>query len=174
MRNIAQCFIFLMFIAAPCSVAYAIDDLGKYFKDPEVVGQGRLTYMFWDVYDATLYAPQGTWQEDDSFALKLSYRIKIDGVKIADRSVQEMRKQGFSNELKLAAWHGQMRKIFPDVSRGTRLTGIVNDQGETVFYHDNKGVGRITDPEFARAFFGIWLHEHTTRPKLRRQLLGQL
>ena len=154
------------------SPAYALDHIRSHVPKAQKVGEGRLTYMFWDVYDATLYAPQGDWNNDQPFALQLSYLREIEGKKIADRSAEEMRNQGIDDEVKLAAWHTQMRKIFPDVDEGVRLTGIHTDKGEAVFYRDNEEIGRINDPEFSRAFFDIWLNGKTSSPDLRRKLLG--
>ena len=149
---------------------------GDYIKsavpNAEKVGQGRLTYMFWDVYDAALYAPNGVWKADKPFALQLSYLREIDGEKIADRSLQEMREQGFTDEGKLERWHKEMKKIFPDVDEGIVLTGVFTNKGETVFYMDSTEIGRIEDPEFGPSFFNIWLSEKTNSPKLREKLLG--
>lgn len=136
------------------------------------VGQARMTYMLWDVYDVALYAPDGQWQADQPYALKLSYLRSLDGDKIADRSVEEMRKQGFSDEVKLATWHTQMRDIFPNVEKGSILTGVLEANGDTVFYNGKTAIGRIDDPAFGKAFFGIWLDEKTSEPDLRRQLLA--
>jgi hypothetical protein len=154
--------------------AYAIDYIGAFVPEAQKVGQGRMTYLFWDVYDATLYAPEGAWDDDKPFALQLSYLRMLEGKKIADRSVEEIRGQGYNDELKLATWHTQMRKIFPDVDEGVSLTGIYTQSGETVFYRDNTEIGRINDPAFGKAFFGIWLNEKTSEPDLRRKLLGEV
>jgi len=152
--------------------AYAMQHIRSHIPTAQKVGQGRLTYLMWDVYDATLYAPQGQWSQGQPFALKLSYLREIEGKKIADRSVEEIRNQGFTDEVKLATWHAQMRKIFPNVDEGVSLTGVHTQKGETVFYKDNVEIGRIKDSEFSQAFFGIWLNEETSAPNLRLKLLG--
>ncbi len=155
------------------SPAYALDVIGTYVPDAEKVGQGRLKVMLWDVYDAALFAPNGQWQQDQPFALKLSYLRDIEGKKIADRSAEEIRTQGFTDEVKLADWHAQMRAIFPNVSSGSDLTGVSTQSGETVFYSGEQEIGRITDPDFGQQFFNIWLSTKTSAPELRRKLLGQ-
>jgi len=152
--------------------ALASDYIAKHISNPAPVGSGRMSVMLWDVYDATLYAPEGLLKEDRPLALKLSYLLKLNGKKIADRSVKEMRDQGFKDEVKLATWHTQMRKIFPDVDNGTSITGVYTKSGETIFYGGDAEIGRINDPEFSKAFFGIWLNEKTNAPALRQQLIG--
>jgi len=171
MRNVIRTVCALALLGI--SPAYAIDYINVYVPNAEKVGQGRLSYMLWDVYDATLYAPDGDWQSDKPFALQLSYLRDIPGKKIADRSVEEIRAQGFADEVRLAGWHTQMRSIFPNVREGLSLTGVYTNTAETVFYEDNKEIGRVKDPEFGRQFFNIWLSPQTSAPDLRRKLLGQ-
>lgn len=169
MRKIFYFLTLLIFFSS--NNAYADSYIKSYLPNGEKVGEGRLTVLFWDVYDATLYAPNGQWQENKPLALKLSYLRNISGKKIADSSVEEIRKQGFSDEVKLADWHTQMRTIFPDVDEGTTLTGILTRDGQTLFYQNGQAIGHIKDPEFGRYFFDIWLSEKTTAPQLRRKLL---
>lgn len=135
-------------------------------------GHGRMTYLMWDVYDATLYAPAGQFQPNQPYALSLTYLRDLDGRAIADRSVEEIRAQGFSNEITLAQWHSQMRGIFPDVTAGTTLTGVATRDGHTRFYRDGKLIGEIADRQFTESFFNIWLSPKTTAPNLRKALIG--
>lgn len=137
-----------------------------------VVGRGILSYAFWDVYEATLYAPKGQWNPAKPFALSIEYYHEIDGKDIADRSVQEMRRQGFSDEIKLAAWNAQMKAIFPNVKDGTVLSAVYLPGKQTTFYSESRTIGTIKGDDFGRLFFGIWLNEKTSEPELRRALLG--
>lgn len=170
MRKIFQTACILGALMA--SPAYAFDYIDSHVPNAEKVGEGRLTYFIWNVYDAELYAPDGKWEKDKPFALRLSYLMNLDGGDIADRSIEEIRKQGFDDEEKLKMWHTQMKRIFPDVNETTTLTGIYKANGETAFYENGYGLGRISDPEFGRYFFDIWLGEQTSAPKLTQQLLG--
>lgn len=152
----------------------AAEHISSYIPDAKTVGQGRMTFLLWDVYDAILYAPGGKWHEGDPLALTIHYLRNLDGDDIARRSIEEIRAQGFKDEIRLATWFGQMQKIFPDVTVGESLTGILTKSGETVFLRDGQEIGRIRDPDFGKAFFGIWLNQSTRAPELRAQLLGQL
>jgi hypothetical protein len=148
--------------------------MASYVPDARAVGEARLSILIWDVYDATLYAPAGRWQASCPFSLSLAYLRDLSGSEIADRSVEEIRKQGFSDEIRLAAWHKQMRDIFPDVHKGSSLTGVCMADGTTLFIRNGKEIGKIRDKEFSKRFFDIWLGERTSEPALRRQLLGGL
>lgn len=152
---------------------FAMEHILKHIPQAQEVGEARMSVMLWDIYDAELFAPNGIWNEQNPFALQLTYLRDLKGAKIADRSVQEMRFQGFNDEIKLATWHTQMRRIFPDVGNGDSLTGIHAKDGQTIFYNGNAEIGRIKDPEFGKYFFSIWLSPKTSAPDIRQSLLGQ-
>ncbi|MEM9442683.1 MAG: chalcone isomerase family protein [Pseudomonadota bacterium] len=140
--------------------------------DAELVGQGRLTFLFWSVFDAALYAPGGVWSENEPFALSLSYLRDLDGESIVEASIKEMREQGMEDEAVLQRWRQDMATIFTDVDDQTTLTGIVDQDGHARFYRNGVAVGIIRDPEFSRRFFNIWLGQATSEPELRAQLIG--
>ncbi|MBN8531034.1 MAG: chalcone isomerase family protein [Alphaproteobacteria bacterium] len=146
--------------------------VAPHVRSAQEVGAGRLTYLMWDVYDATLFAPEGKWQPQRPYALTLTYLRELEGKAIADRSIEEIRRQGGHDEVTLAAWHSQLRAIFPDVRPRVSLTGIYTEKGETIFFENGRKIGHLLDPEFSRAFFAIWLGEKTSEPALREQLLG--
>ncbi len=160
-------------VSSPAHAALNNPDITKYVSDAEKVGEGRLKYMFWDVYDAALYAPGGDLNEGEPLALKISYLRDIPGEKIAKRSAEEMRGLGVTDEVKLAGWFSQMKDIFPDVREGVIITGIKTNSGETIFYRNDKQIGRINDAEFTKYFFDIWLDPNTSSPDLRRKLVGR-
>ena len=163
---------FIILLSSHIGAAHAntIDNL---VSNPVKVGEtSRMTYLFWDVYDATLYAPNGNYSADSPFVLKLAYLRDLEGEDIAQRSVEEMRKQGFTDEKKLALWIANMKRIFPNVNNGTQLLGVRNKAGESVFYSENKLLGKITDPSFTKHFFDIWLSDKTSEPEMRKELLA--
>ncbi len=169
LRNLVCASLLAMALLQPASASEAAL---QNVPDARVVGDGILTYTFLDVYKATLYAPSGQWSFQKPFALSIRYLRSLNGAAIADRSVQEMRAQGFKNEVLLATWHSQMKAIFPNVQNGTVLSGVYIPGQETVFYRDNTKIGAIKGDAFGQRFFGIWLNANTSQPALRQQLLG--
>jgi len=163
--------LFLCWFTA-ASLAQASDATKISIPHAEIVGAGRLSIAFWDVYDATLYAPYGEWREGGAQALSIRYLREIEGGDIADRSAEEIHKQGFNDEEKLKNWLAQMHNIFPNVKHGEMLTAVFTPSKSTVFYHDNKRIGAISGEAFGKHFFGIWLSEKTSEPRLRKKLLG--
>lgn len=140
--------------------------------DAAPVGSGTYSYLFWDLYQATLYAPGGRWQAGGPFALALRYLMDIEGRKIASVSRDEIARQGGYSAAQLDAWEAEMTRIFPDVTSGSVLIGMRLPDGTTRFHAGEREIGSIADPAFGKAFFDIWLGEATRDRALRRQLLG--
>ncbi|MBU3656924.1 MAG: hypothetical protein FGM35_02660 [Rhodocyclaceae bacterium] len=130
-------------------------------------GMGELRRFGFLVYEAQLWA--GANPAEPPIALQLTYKRDIAGSKIVNASVDQMRELGAS-EQQLAVWGAAMAKIFPDVKPGDQIVGIYR-AGAATFLYNNREIGQINDPEFARLFFGIWLDPRTTEPKLRNRLL---
>ena len=134
----------------------------------------RLRFWGFDVYDARLWTPQGFRYSQATqfpFALELQYLRRLEGGAIASRSLDEMRRLATVTDAQAQSWLLAMREVFPNVSEGDRITGI-NVPGEGVeFWVNGQRAGDVKDPAFAHLFFGIWLSERTSEPKLRAQLL---
>lgn len=173
LKFLAICSLCLMIPLMAKAGDNALSAVKTYIPNAALVGSGRMNYLMFQVYDATLYAPNGQYKKGQPVALSLHYLRSLEGRQIADRSAEEIRRQGFKDEITLATWHEQMRRIFVDVSNGTILTGIRTAKGQTVLLKDGKKIGTFPDPEFARYFFDIWLGRHTSEPELRKALLGK-
>lgn len=148
--------------------------INKYIQEAKLIGSATHEIAFWDIYDLALYAEKYpfTGTEQPPYALEIIYNRGFSGDLIADKSISLIREQDFEDELRLAEWHSQLVKIFPDVSKGTILTGVYTEEMYTAFYCDGEYLGHIKDPEFGKHFFNIWLGEDSTEPKLRRELIG--
>lgn len=131
-------------------------------------GSGSFRRWGFLVYDATLWAAADPLRPP--LALQLTYRRNIGGAAIAEASVKEMRQLGVADESTLQAWGEQMRRLFPDVTPGDRITGHYLAEAARFDFND-KPLGRIDDPAFASAFFAIWLAAKTSAPELRAALL---
>lgn len=130
-------------------------------------------YQFWgfDLYDARLWAPTGfsvQQYELHTFALELSYLRNFEGAAISKRSLEEMRNVGKISPAQEGAWLKAMTDIFPNVRKGDRLVGVYKPNVGAEFWLDQKRLGVVPDPQFAKLFFGIWLHEATSAPAIRQ------
>lgn len=142
---------------------------------PRLAGDGDLRWFGMRVYSAQLWVgPRGLRPkrlDADPFALQLNYRISLKGTAIAERSDEEMSRMGLGDPDRRARWLADMKRVFPDVASGDRLTGVHLPGEGTRFYHNDRPVGSIDDPAFGPAFFGIWLDDRTVAPQLRDALL---
>ncbi len=135
------------------------------------LGEGRLRWFGLHVYDSSLWVPGAPWSFDRHFALDIRYAMNIKGRDLSVTSIKEMKNLGFTDPEKLKRWEAAMDRVFPDIRPGDRLVGVHVPGREARFYSNEKLLGSVNDPEFSRAFFGIWLDEKTSEPRLRAQLL---
>jgi hypothetical protein len=135
------------------------------------LGEGRLRWFGLHVYDSSLWVPGDAWSFDRVFALDIRYAMSIRGRDLTQRSLEEMRKLGFADPAKLRRWEEAMDRVFPDIRPGDRLVGVSIPGREARFYSQERLLGTVPDPEFARAFFAIWLDEKTSEPGLRARML---
>jgi len=137
----------------------------------------RLRVWGFEVYDARLWTPVGfrhSQYAQYSFALELQYLRRLEGAAIASRSIDEMRRVGSFTDAQAQSWLAAMRELFPNVSAGERITGVNLPGVGAEFWVNGQRVGAVNDLAFARLFFGIWLDERTSEPKMRAQLLKGL
>ena len=139
----------------------------------KVQGGGELTFFGISIYAGYYWSPTRGWTQDGPFALDLHYHRALDGARIAERSLSEIAKLGYGTAEQRARWGDEMRRMFPDVRRGDRLTGVNLPGGVVRYFHNGKSIGEIADPGFARAFFGIWLDPKTSEVDFRQLLLGE-
>ena len=132
-------------------------------------GSGEFRRFGFLVYEATLWAG-GDDPLRPPLALKLTYKRNISGRDIADASVKEIRNLGIADDARLKGWGEQMVRLFPDVRPGDHIVGLQLPDAARFFFND-RSIGTIDDPDFARAFFAIWLDAKTSAPDLRAALL---
>jgi hypothetical protein len=140
-------------------------------NQPRLAGKGVFTWFGLRIYEAELWVGEQGYLPGAPFVLELRYSRKLDGVRIAAASADEMEKLGAGTPAQRAAWLPRMKEIFPDVSEGTRISGVSLAGGGVQFYLDGKPLAKVADPEFARAFFAIWLDPKTSAGSLRTALL---
>ncbi|KAF0813070.1 hypothetical protein IGB42_02470 [Andreprevotia sp. IGB-42] len=142
---------------------------------PRLVGQGDFRYFGFRIYTARLWVSEGASADGSApYALELTYHRNISRTQFVERSIDEIRRI-FGRQVsdaQLARWQGYMQQAFTDVQPGAQLTGVYLPGKGCQFYSRDKQLADIADPEFAHAFFAIWLNEKTRDSDLRRQLLA--
>jgi gluconate kinase len=139
-------------------------------------GAARLRWLGLSVYEARLWVAesfQPLRYVAVPLALELIYARSLKGPLIAERSIEEMRRNGPLPDEDAQRWLTFMKDTFPDVAAGDRITGAWEPaQSRSVFYVNGAPVQALRDPGFGPRFFGIWLAPTTSQPAMRQQLLG--
>lgn len=170
----------LMLCAFPVSAASDAvpPHIGRELGDASLSGQGSFRWFGLKIYDARLWVEKAGFQPDRPMTAKLvldlGYARDLYGRRIAQSSIDEIRQLGIGNAVQHQMWLEKMTALFPDVHEGTHISGVNLPGQGARFYLDGKLLGEIDDPEFARAFFSIWLDERTSAAQLREQLLASI
>jgi len=159
----------LAFASVPPPLPEAVSRLA-----PDLVprGGGEFRFLGMTIYDGWFWSAGASWPASGAFALDLHYRRDLDGPAIASRSIDEIRRLGYGTAEQRARWHAAMLRLFPDIRRGDRMTGVHTSEGFVRYYHNGRLLGEVDDRDFARAFFAIWLDPRTSRADFRERLLG--
>ena len=138
--------------------------------DLTLVGQGKMSWLFWDLYHARFYSEDGRYQpERYPQALSLRYQRNIDKEDLLTATVKEWQRLGVDWK---PEWSQQLERLWPSVRTNDELVLRVDENGASAFYFNWRLLGRIDDPAFAPAFLAIWLSTDSRDPKLTRQLKG--
>ena len=139
-----------------------------------LMGAGEFRMFGFHIYNARLWSATQSLGGDQPFALELIYQRTISRDDLVEASVNELKRLGGAavSAQRLAAWQTQMQQAFVDVQAGMRITGVYLPGRGARFYVGQRMQHEINDPQFARAFFDIWLDPRTRNPTLREQLLG--
>ena len=142
----------------------------------QALGSARLRFLGLEIYEATLWSVSGFQSAayaQSPLALELRYARSLSGRLIAERSLQEMQRQGSLGAEREQRWLAAMVQAFPDVAAGDRITGLHTPGVGARFWFNGQSRTSVADAAFSRVFFGIWLSEATSEPQMRSQLLGQ-
>ena len=144
-------------------------------KSPELrpVGEGRLRWLGLHIYDAALWTRDNSVSVRSEFALDIRYARNIPAHRLVSTSLKEMQRLGFDDDAQIERWSREMERVFPDIRKGDRLTGVNLPGVGAEFYHNGRFTGVVADAGFANAFFSIWLDPRTREPGLRESLIGQ-
>ena len=124
--------------------------------DLQVVGEARLKFLFWQVYDSTLFSNSGTYKElEPNLALKISYRRKISAEQLIRRTREEWQKMSLLSS-QTEEWLLSLEAILPDVDKGDLVILKVDEELASNFYFNGSFIGRLGSPAFTQAFLNIW------------------
>jgi hypothetical protein len=133
------------------------------------VGEGKMRWLFWELYTARLYTQYGYYEQNRyPQALAIRYNRAISKKDLIDTTLDEWQRLDIQWK---KDWPKQLDRIWPSVNKGDELILDVNQAGISRFYYNGKKIGEITDPAFGGVFLNIWLDPNTRAPELRKQLI---
>jgi hypothetical protein len=138
------------------------------------VGGGQLSWLGFDIYDASLWTGSGRYAGFDpgqTVALSLWYQrsfTREELLSITEKAWARLGRDAAWRQSRLAS----LRAVWTDVAPGQNMTTVVEAGGATRFYDAERLLGRIDDPEFGPAFLAIWLDPRSIVRDLRVKLLG--
>ncbi len=137
-----------------------------------LVGEARLTFLIWPVYDSRLYSIDGTYQQGElPLRLEIQYLRDVYAADLVKHTQSEWQRQGLSPQDE-QQWLDALSQLLPDVRKNDVLALVVDEQGRSAFLVNGQPLAQIEDPRFGEHFLGIWLSPNTSRPDLRQALLG--
>ncbi len=140
------------------------------------MGSGVLRFFGFKAYEAHLWSGASTANpllSKTLFALEIEYATSIKAEEIVNVSLVEMARLRSPSDAQIKSWTADLKKAFPDVKTGDKLTGVYVPKVGTRFFFNSRLTSEINDLAFGDAFFAIWLDDKAKKLDLRRALLGQ-
>lgn len=171
MTTLSKTFIALAFIGMS-SLSLASQCGTEHVDELELVGETRLSVMFWDVYDAQLYSDSGNYEDAEKTALKLTYLRDIEAEDLVETTQEEWERLDYEINDQAKSWLSKLNEIWPDVTDGDCITLVTEADGTSIFYGNDGELGRVDDKEFSERFLAIWLSKESRFKDERNELIG--
>lgn len=143
------------------------------------LGEYRYVYrLFFSLYDAALYAPEGATAEqilqaETGFRLQFRYLREIDKSIILKSSGRMLEKNLSASELQqIAERVEQINEKYTTVRDGDTSSLTFEPSVGTTLRINGEPVGAVPGDDFARLYFTIWLGDQPISTSLRRALLA--
>ncbi|MFO7725214.1 MAG: chalcone isomerase family protein [Oceanipulchritudo sp.] len=139
-------------------------------------GQGNFRWMFIKVYEGALYMdaekPGADPLEDVAKQLVLEYRVEItaeefrkSGSEFLRRNVDEKTLDSIQDRLE------RLHAAYVDVGKGDRYTLSYLPEKGTTLSLNGEPLVTVEGPDFAQAYYTIWLGENPVKDSFRDALL---
>ena len=139
------------------------------------VGRGRLTWLGFGIYRASLWTPSGRYDgftPGQTVALSLWYERKFSRQQLLGITQHEWERLKLGTPEQQRRWRAELERQWGDVRPGDNITTVTTVGGATRFYTQYRLLGEVTDPAFGPAFLAIWLDPRSAVADLRREILG--
>lgn len=147
-------------------------EIANVIKADSPYGTGSLRVLLMKAYDASLWTDAARWSMQSPFALTLKYHFNCSASDIVDRAIEEIKASSPNlSTTTLTRYRQLIGSLLPGARSGDEMTGLYTPDGTVRFFVDGQKTGEVKDPQFAQAFFGMWLSPQTSEPDIRAGLL---
>ena len=160
--------ILTLLLAFPSIAAALPAEPFHWYPNLEKVGSANYSVFFIDVYDIDLYQDRS---EEGIDLVKIKYNRALTAERRIEGVVNDFNKMPSLKNAPIKAWETQMKAFFPNVKKGDTISIFKTTDNEAVFYHNGEYKAEITDQNFVKAFFGLWLSKETPNDDLHKRLL---
>ena len=142
-------------------------------KNSFLIGEGVLKVFIWDIYKLRLFSETNVYNRNETLVLEFEYLRDTSKASVIKASIVELKKLNLS-KTKLEQWEKYLEKSIKDMNAGERAALLFKPNVGLTFFASDKFNITIDNVEFANSYIDIWLGENTARPKLRKQITGQI
>lgn len=165
---------FLLLIMLSVNQSFAqLDQRAHVLDELELVGSAEFQFLFWKIYEAELYSPDGEYSGFEALpvALKLSYRKAFSADHLLSETERQFMALGLDRS-RYEAWLQQLSDIFVGVKPGDELLLYLDGEGFSHFYFNTTYLGSIENSEFSQQFSAIWLAREDRYASFSQRLTG--
>ncbi len=135
------------------------------------VGSGNYRKLGFDVYRASLWAPDGSYDKAKPFALQVHYTRNLSKKTVVNAVMGDVRKQRLADGATMDGWQKLLTKSFPAIKDGDEIVGLSMPDKPTRLFHNGRQIISIRDRRLSDSFFNIWLGDIADHD-MRAQLLN--
>ncbi|GIU13268.1 hypothetical protein TUM4261_27320 [Shewanella sp. c952] len=138
------------------------------------VGRGEMEWWWFTLYRARLLTVDGEYHQGTyPMVLEIEYYQDIPSKRLLEATVDQWQHLQLDQSRQLQ-WQASLSELWPDVNEGDTLSLQVLSPESSQFYFNGKPLEELMPEGFSEDFLAIWLSSQTSRPELRKQLLGEI
>ena len=148
------------------------DALADIMPTAKRVGAARFQVLFFKIYDAELFAPNGDFSRTGPYALRLTYLIDAKKDRIISSTVKEMRRQKAASKSVIDSWIPLMERHFIAMDKGGQAGFIHTGDGRLVTAN-GRVISEVVNAAFITALMDVWLGPKVRDKGFQDSLMGR-
>jgi len=145
----------------------------EFMPTAERVGTARFKVMFFKIYDAELFAPNGRFDPKGPYGLRLTYLVDAKKDRIVSSTVKEMKRQKAASKSTIESWIPLMERHFIAMDKGGQAGFLDTGDGRLLVTANGQVIGEIDDRKFITALMDVWLGPKVRDKEFQDRLMGR-